>query len=334
MRNPAFDARQLEIAKGQRIERIRRRDDQPASILDRYFTRLLYTPEHPAGRGGFTTIAQVEAVNREQLIALHKKYYGPNNVWLAVVGDFDKDTIAARIEAAFAGWAPVDKAAIERERAHLPRAAGKNVPGVFVIPRPLNQSSIALGHFGVDRTNPDRFAINVMNSILGGGGFTSRIMERVRSDEGLAYSVSTRFAISDRDLGLFRAGLQTKTESTVPAIQAILEEIARIRTEPVSPQELELAKEDFINSYVFQFDSRFSNVTQLMQLELDGRPADYYETLLDKYRAVTREDVLRVAQKYLKPQDLTIFVVGDTQPITPALSKLGSVTTLNLEAVE
>jgi zinc protease len=332
--HPVFDAQQLEIAKGQAIEGIRRRNDQPGSILGRYFSRLLYTPEHPAGRSGFTTIAEVTAVNPERLAALHRQYFGPNNTWIAVVGDFDRAAITAKIEAAFAGWAPVDKAVIEREKAHLPRAAGKNVPGVFVIQRPLNQASIALGHFGVDWNNPDRFALNLMNYILGGGGFTSRIMERVRSDEGLAYAVSTQFPISDRDLGLFRATLQTKTESTGPAIQAILEEIERIRTEPVSAQELELAKEDFINSYIFRFDSSFSNVTQLMQLELDDRPRDYYETLLDKYRAVTREDLLRVAQKYLHPKDLTILVVGDTQQINAALAKFGRVTPINLETVE
>jgi predicted Zn-dependent peptidase len=255
-------------------------------------------------------------------------------MWLAVVGDIEREGMVRKIQEAFAGWAPVDAGVIAREKAALPRASGKNVPGVYVVHRPLNQASVVLGHFGVDRTNPDRYAIGLMNQLLGGGGFTSRVMERVRSDEGLAYSVGTAFPTSDRDLSLFRASLQTKTESVGPAIQAIVEEIERIRREKVSPQELQLVKEELINSFIFRFDSSFSNVSQLMQLEIDGLPADYYETVLDKYRAVTREDILRVAQQYLKPEELTFLVVGDTRDTTSALGRFGMVTEIKLDDAE
>ncbi len=329
--HPAFDPRQLEIAKGLTIEGIRRRNDEPNSITSRYFARLLYTLDHPMGRAGFTTIAAVSGVSREQLIALHEKYFGPNNIWMAVVGDFNRKAMIARLEAAFAGWAPVDAAAIAGEKAALPRAGGKNQPGVFIIHRALPQATVRLGEFGVDRTNPDRFAILLMNEILGGGGFSSRITERVRSDEGLAYSVGTVFDAGGRDLGTFRAGLQTRTESVGPAIRLILDEIRRIRQETVGAQELSLVKDSFINSYIFRFDSPLFNVTQLMQLEYDGRPANYYETLLDKFRAVTVADIQRVARKYLKPDELTFLVVGDVQEKDAAWSKLGRVTALSLD---
>jgi zinc protease len=329
--HPTFDPKQLEIAQGLSIEAIRRRNDQPGSIASRYFSRLLYTTEHPIGRAGFTSISQVQAVTRDQLIALHRKYYGPNNIRMAVVGDFERAAMIARLEVAFADWAPVDAAAIAQEKQQLPRASGSNQPGVFLIRRPLPQATVVIGHFGIDRSNPDRYAIDLMNQILGGGGFTSRITERVRSDEGLAYSVGTAFGTGGRDLGTFRASFQTRTGSVGPAIQAIREEIRRIQEQPVGEQELALVKARFINSYIFRFESPLFNVVQLMQIEYDGLPANYYETLLDKYRAVTRQDIQRVARKYLHPDQLTLLVVGDVRENDASWRDWGHVTALTLE---
>jgi len=329
--HPAFDPQQLEIAKGLRIEGIRRRNDEPAPIASRYFSRLLYTMEHPTGRAGFTSIPEVEHVTRDQLLALYQKYYGPNNVMMAVVGDFNRQAMVARLEDTFAGWAPVNATEIAAEKRHLPRASGKNPAGVFLIRRPLPQATVMFGEFGVDRTNPDRFALLLMNEILGGSGFTSRVMERVRSDEGLAYDVGTAYSAGGRDLGTFHAFLQTRTESVGPAIRATLEEIRRIREQPVSEQELQLVKDSIINSYIFRFDSPLSNVVQLMQLEYDERPSNYFETLLDKFRAVTRQDILRVARKYLHPDHLTFLVVGDVKESDKEWSKLGRVTTIPLD---
>jgi zinc protease len=329
--HPAFDPQQLEIAKGLRIEGIRRRNDEPAPIASRYFARLLYGTDHPTGRAGFTSIAEVERVTRDQLLALYRRYYGPNNLMMAVVGDFDRKTMMARLEDAFAGWAPVNAPEIAEEKKQLPRASGKNPAGVFLIRRPLPQATVMLGEFGVDRKNPDRFALLLMNEILGGSGFTSRVMERVRSDEGLAYDVGTSYGAGGRDLGTFTAFLQTRTESVGPAIRATLEEIRRIREQPVSEQELQMVKDSIINSYIFRFDSPLSNVVQLMQLEYDERPSNYYETLLDKFRAVTRPEILRVARKYLHPDRLTFVVVGDVKENGKEWAKLGRATTIPLD---
>jgi predicted Zn-dependent peptidase len=329
--HPAFDPQQLEIAKGLRIEGIRRRNDEPAPIAARYFSRLLYTMAHPTGRAGFTSIPEVEHVTRDQLLALYKKYYGPNNVMLAVVGDFNRQAMVARLEDAFAGWAPVSATEIAEEKKELPRASGKNPAGVYLIHRPLPQATVMLGEFGVDRTNPDRFALVLMNEILGGSGFTSRVMEHVRSDAGLAYDVGTAYGAGGRDLGTFHAFLQTRTETVGPAIRATLEEVRRIREEPVSQQELQLVKDSIINSYIFRFESPEENVIQLMQLEYDGRPSNYYETLLDKFRAVTRQDILRVSRKYLHPDRLTFLIVGDVSESDKQWSQLGRVTMLPLD---
>jgi zinc protease len=173
-----------------------------------------------------------------------------------------------------------------------------------------------------------------MDMILGGGGFSSRIMERVRTEEGLAYSVSSSFPTSTRDVGLFRVTVQTKNENVPRAARTILEEMAHMRDSLVTPAELNGAKEAIINSFVFRFTSRFSVVTQLLMLEFDDYPPDYLDTLLDRYRAITREDVQRVARQYLRPDVTTILVVGDTARIESALAAFGPVSRLPVSAVE
>jgi predicted Zn-dependent peptidase len=202
---------------------------------------------------------------------------------------------------------------------------------VFIIPRNLAQASLTLGHFGITRFNPDRYAIELMDSILGGGGFSSRIMERVRTEEGLAYSVGTTFPTSSRDISLFRATAQTKNENVPRAVSAILEEMVRIQQEPVSQEELDRAKEAIINSFVFRFTSRFGIVVQLMTLEFNGYPPDHLETLLDRYRAVTVADIQRVARQYLHPDATTIFVIGDPTKFESAMASFGPVHRLPVE---
>jgi predicted Zn-dependent peptidase len=196
---------------------------------------------------------------------------------------------------------------------------------VYIVPRGIAQASLALGHFGIKRTNPDRYAIELMDLILGGSGFTSRIMERVRTEEGLAYSVGTSFPTTSPDISLFRATLQTKNENVPRAVSAILEEMARIQKDPVTPQELERAKEAITNSFVFRFSSRFVTVVQLLTLEFDGYPSDYFETLLDRYLAVTAADIQRVARQYLRPDASTIVVVGDATKFESAMGTFGPV---------
>jgi zinc protease len=145
--------------------------------------------------------------------------------------------------------------------------------------------------------------------------------------------VFSSFPTSTRDIGLFRVTVQTKNESVPRAVQVILEEMDRMRNEPVASAELESAKEALINSFVFRFTSRFSVVTQLLMLEFDEYPADYLDTLLDRYRAVTREDVQRVARQYLRPDAATILVVGDATRFETGLAARGPVTRLTIPAV-
>ncbi len=324
IRQPAFHPDPLRTAKGRTVEDLRRLADSPPRLLAREFNRTLYTEAHPLGRP--LTPAQVEAIRREDLEAYHRRFFHPNNMMLAVVGDFRREEMVAKIQAIFGEW---PRASVDLPP--LPKVRPRYEQGVYIVPRGLAQASLALGHFGIQRTNPDRYAIELMDFILGGSGFTSRIMERVRTEEGLAYSVGTSFPTTSRDISLFRATVQTKNENVPRAVSAILEEMTRIQREPVTPEELERAKEAIINSFVFRFTSRFGTVVQLLTLEFDGYPSDYYETLLDRYRAVTAADIQRVARQYLRPDASTIVVVGDATKFEPAMSSFGPVHRLTVD---
>ena len=317
IRRPAFDPTPIETYRGQVVEDLRRLADSPSRLMAREFARIMYTENYPLGRP--LTPAQARAVPRESLLAFHRQFVRPDNMYVAIVGDFSVEELEAKIRARFGDW----NAAGPRDLPPLPKVDPRSERAVYALARDLAQSSVILGHFGIDRTNPDRFAIQIMDYILGGGGFTSRIMERVRTEEGLAYSVASSFPTSTRDIGLFRVTVQTKNENVPRAVGVILEEMRRLQEYPVTTEELHGAKDAFINSFVFRFSSRFRTVTQLLVLELDGYPPDYYETLLDRYRSVTVEDIRRVAGRYLRPDATTILTVGDIAKFESAMAAFG-----------
>jgi predicted Zn-dependent peptidase len=205
----------------------------------------------------------------------------------------------------------------------LPKVNPQPKPGVYYIPRPLNQSTIRLGHWGTNRDNPDRFAIDLMDSILGGSSFSARLVKRVRNDEGLAYDVGSAFPTEQRDISYFLVVAQTKTESTVQAVDSILDEVRRMASTSVSRDEFDTAKEMFLYSYVFRFAEPGRSMSALMNLEYDGLPADYLEKEFAGYQAVTPEDIARVAKQYLHTDQLTIFVVGDFPKFAEGLVKFG-----------
>jgi len=328
IRRPAFAATPLETYRGRVIDDLRRVPDNPSRLMMQEFARAMYTEAHPLGRP--LTTGQARAVRPEDLQAHYRRFVRPDNMFLAVVGDFSVDELAAKVEAHFGDWT----AAGPLDLPPFPKVEPRFEAGVSLLSRNLTQSNVVLGHFGINRANPDRYAIQIMDIILGGGGFSSRIMERVRTDEGLAYSVASSFPTSSRDVSLFRVTVQTKNENVPRAVRAILEEIGRMQNQLVSPMELDGAKEAIVNSFVFRFTSRFSVVTQLLTLELDGYPPDYYDTLLDRYRAVTREDVQRVARQYLRPDAVSIVVVGNAAAFEPAMAAFGPVRHLPLSPTD
>lgn len=329
--HPAFDPEKIDLYKDQAVAGIRSRNDSPSRILRREFDRLLYG-DHPLVWE--ETEASIAAIGREDLLAFHDRYYSPNNVILTVAGDFETGEMLARIERAFAAWRPK---AIDFPP--VPEVRAEKLPGVFMVQKDTNQGYVTVGHFGIKDTNPDRFAIDVMNFILGGGSFTSRITTKVRSDEGLAYNTGSRFANRHLFPGTFQGYVQTKSSTVHYAISLILAEFERIRGEPVGDEEMETARSYYLDSFPDRFSSAASSMGSFARLEYDGFPMDHYDTFREKIEAVTKEDVQRVARRYIRPDEMSIFVVGDIEACRAGSEKhagklddLGAVTVIDVES--
>ncbi len=322
---PRFDSERFELSKRRRAFQIQHRNDNPGQIARREFDKLLFGESHPRGRE--LKLERLDEIRRDDLVRAHGKYIRPNNSTLVAVGDFAPGEMLERIRTALGTW--------QKGEALPPLKAAADLtpkPGVFLIDRKVNQSNILIGHIGINRDNPDRFAVALMNDVLGGGSFSSRITERVRSDEGLAYSASSRFDVSGREIGTFTASVQTKTESTARAVSLILDEVRKIReTGSLSRNEFDTARESTLFSYVFRFENRFGNVARLARYEMDGRPADTDRVEFEGYGKVAPEAIEAAAKAYLRPDALTILVVGDKTEIGDTLAAFGPVKTIELE---
>jgi zinc protease len=322
LRNPGFDEAKLDVAKEQTRKSIKSRNDQPGPIVSREFQHRMYG-DHPFGR--VLEWETVKPLGREDLAAYHAQWFVPDQIMLGITGDFDSGRIKKLIEKHFGDWK-----ASGNTVPPVPEVELTYHPGVYFVEKDISQANIRFGHLGIKQDNPDRFAISVMNFILGGGSFNSRMTSKVRSDEGLAYSVGSRYGTGSSEYGTFYAYCQTKLSTTLKAIDLMMAEVNRIRDGEVTDDELELAKDSYINRYVFQFTSADQIVGQLMNLEYDDRPRDLLETYLDNVRAVTKDDVLRVAQAYLHPDKISYIVVGKKAELDGDLASLGTVTEIEL----
>ncbi|HZH32013.1 MAG TPA: pitrilysin family protein [Pyrinomonadaceae bacterium] len=309
LRNPRFQEDRIKLAQSQILQGLERRNDRTDVIENREWTRLMYGAEHFSAKE--TTKASVEGITRADLIAFHQRYYQPGGFIFAVSGDFNTKEMIAKLEAGMRGWA-VNKQPVPE----VPKPTLAPVAGVYAVHKAdVNQGRVSIGHTGALRDNPDAYAIAIMNDILGGGGFTSRITSRVRSDEGLAYSAGSNFGLGVYYPTNFRATFQSKNPTTSQAIDIIMEEINRLRTTKVSAEELETAKNSTIEVFPRTFATAAQIAATFAQDEYTKRPADYWTTYRARVAAVTADDVQRVAQKYLQPDKLVVLVVGNIDEI-------------------
>ena len=327
LRNPAFREDKLELRKQQAVEGIRRRNDAPIQLAWRNFSALLYGTDHPFG--WYAEIEGIESITVDDLKAFHAKYYHPNNMMLAITGDFDTETLIAQLEKVFEGWETA-----EIMFPDIPTVDATPSPSVNYIFKDLNQTTMLIGHFGIKRTPdfPDYFALRVMNDILGEGGFTSRLMREVREKHGLAYMVGSIMHTSYyTNPGEWFAYSQTRADKTAEAISLIVDVVKGLRDTPVPEAELQRTKDSLINSFVFGFESSSQIAFQQMMLAYRGFAPDFLETFTDNIAKVTAEDVQAVAQKYLNPDALTIVTVGNKDSFDRPLDEFGEVNEIEIK---
>lgn len=301
--NPAFAEQEVVRVRNELLGEIQGEKDDPGTVAHKAFDAIIFKG-HPYRRptnGDEKTVVQV---TRQDLVAFHDKYYRPNCTIMAVVGDIREFEALNLVKKHFGKWAPKDSSSQS-----FPAAAPLQKPVLKLIDKNLTQATVVLGHVGIDRRNPDFYAVAVMNYILGGGGFSSRLVNRIRDEEGLAYDVDSGFE-ADVMPGPFSVRLQTRNEAANKAIANVLTEIKRIRTEPVGYQELTDAQAYLIGSFPLRLDTTGKLAGLLTIVELHGLGLSYFEDYPKAISAVTKEDVLRVAQKYLNPDLYALVVVA------------------------
>ena len=313
--NPEFREAPLRLSKARLIEQLRQANDNPSTILSREYDNLLYG-DHPLTYR--PTKASIEGVTRDSLKALHGAHFFPKNIILAASGDFAGAELTKKINKIIGPWknTKVTFPVISKKFADVE-------PGVYFIQKKINQGYVSLGHLGIEDTNPDYFAVQVMNFILGGGSFTSRITTKVRSDEGLAYNTGSRFTYTWGFPGTFSGYVQTKSSTVGYAISLILNEFDRIRKEPVSDKEMETAVNYYLESFSDFFTTPALTMTNFAMLEMQGKPLDYYKTYRDKIKSVTKQRVLEAADRYIHPEKMAIMIVGDWDPCDKGSDKFG-----------
>ncbi len=328
--NPEFRQAPIDLAKASQISRLRQANDQPNAVLSREYENLLYG-DHPLTWQ--PTQASYESITGADLKAVHAAYFFPENIILSASGDFSQTDLKAKIDELTDGW--------KNQSLRVPVFSKKfpqPEPGVYFIQKQINQGYISLGHLGIEDTNPDYFAVQVMNFILGGGSFTSRITMKVRSDEGLSYSQGSRYRTRWGYPGTFSGFVTTKSSTVGYAISLILDEFKRIRKQPVTDAEMDTAINYYLESFSNFFASPQATMSTFAELEMTGKPMDYYKTYRDKIKAVDKAKVQAVANKYVRPDQTVIMIVGDFAPCNKGgeqwpgpLDKLGKMFRINLK---
>lgn len=302
LKNPGFDEAKTETYRGEVLEALKQRNDNPASISGREWAALMYGEDHFEARQ--PTRQSVESLSIEDMRRFHSKVFNRANLIIGVSGDFEQSAMLQRLERA---TADMPRGSLNPEP---PAPTAQVEPGVYYIEKDIPQGRVLIGQRGINRDHPDYFPMLVLNDVLGGGGFTSRLTKRIRSDEGLAYSAGSANITPYYYPGEWRAGFQSKSRTVAYAAKIVFDELERVRTEPISDEELNVAKNQFIETFPRTFESRQAIVNVFIGDERTNRARDYWENYRENIRAVTPEEALRVAQRHLDPKKLAILIVG------------------------
>jgi zinc protease len=322
LRHPEFREEKIGLAKDQSKAGISRRNDDPGGIAVREAAKLGYGARNPYARQ--EEYATIAAVTRTDLLNWRQAHVAPNNTVLGIVGDFDAATMETRLRQALGDWA--------RGPARTTVAATFQPasPGYYLVEKTdVNQSNIRMVELGTTRNNPDYFAIEVFNEAFA-GGFSARLFSNIRTRKGLAYAVGGGIGAAFDHRGLVRLGMSTKSESTVEAIQALYEEVDGLAKNPLTAEEIQHAKDNILNSFIFNFDSPDKVLRERMAYEFYGYPADFLQRFRDGIEKITPVDVARIPAKYLHRDKLAVLVVGNPAGFDKPLANLGPVTKLDV----
>ena len=322
LQNPEFRSDKLELAQQQFAESIARRNDNPAGIAGREAAKLVYGADSPYARQAeYSTLL---AVKRDDLLDWHKTHVYPNSMIVGIAGDFDATAMESKLKSAFGFWQKGPAAPKERIEAHPAK------PGYYLVSKDdVNQSNVRMVAPGIERRNPDYFAIEVFNEVMG-GGFSSRLMQDIRTARGLAYAVGGGIGSAFDHPGVTRFVLGTKSESTVEAIQAVFSDLDDVQKKPITEGEITRAKDSILNSFIFNFDTPDKVLRERMAYEFYGYPLNFLEQYRAGIEKTTVADVNRVASKYVHKDQLAVLVVGNPKDFDKPLSTLGAVTNVDI----
>ncbi|HUG39918.1 MAG TPA: pitrilysin family protein [Longimicrobiales bacterium] len=319
---PRFDAAAVERWRLRELESVRRVGDFPGSLAVLEFNHLMYG-DHPTGWMMTEADLTPERLAQDRLRMLHRRLVCPQGAVIGAAGDVDRDTLRAALERTLAGWHPC-----ERELEAPPPPTLRKDRSIYVIPKSLSQSTIVVGQPGgvLLRESSDYFASRVANWIIGGSGFTSRLVNRLRTQEGLAYSAASIWGAAREHPRIFGAITHTKSESTISAARVVLETMRGAVDDPPGRREVELARDAIVNGFVFGFGSPIQVVSRQVAYLADGFPEDWLTRYVEGVKDVDSVDVARVLRRHVDPRGFTILIVGDTTLFDPAW--LGPVTYL------
>ncbi len=307
VRAPGFDPARLEVLRNQQLEAIKGRDDNGIQIAIRELGFLMWGEDHFEGRQ--PTRDSLRSITVEDMRALHGRIFHPGNLMIAVTGDFDEKSMLALLERKLSGWARGEAAPA------IPVPTAKAAPGVYYYEKDQNQVQVLVAHRGIKRDDPDAIPVEVMNDILGGSGFTSRITNRVRTQEGLAYTAGSTFSNRVEYPGVFMSYFFTKTPTTALATRLVFDEIGRIQRETVSGEELETIQNNLIETFPRNFESKSAMMNLFISDERTGRDPDFWRNYRDTVRGLSPDDVRRAANAHLRPKEAVIVVVGPWEEI-------------------
>lgn len=323
IRNPVFPATEVEKYKTRTVSRLQLQRTNPSFLANEQFSQAIYG-KHPAGIIS-PPLDSLTKTTPASLTQFHSKYYLPNNAILAVVGQVTLKEILPKIEREFGDWKRGDV-----PETKIPVAPEQSKTNIYLIDRPGSvQTVLQLGNLGIKRTDPDYFALLVMNNIVG-GGLESRLFKNLREKNGYTYGAYSSFNGS-KFRGTWAANSEVRTAVTDGAVKEFLYELGRIRDEKVSPVELENAKRGIIGSFALSLEQPATLLQNIITQKLYDLPPDYWDIYPQKVAAVTAEVVQKAAKKYVDLEHLQIVAVGDASQIRDVLSKYGTVIAFDAE---